>query len=79
MDYDEDMLPEWVIRNLRKFGNCSINKSIIEKFGIDRVKDFLTKYGFSCNVNIYKKTFTEQDYNGKLIDEEKEFCILTVV
>lgn len=72
-----NVLPEWVVNNLRTYGNCSIAHRRVKKYGEERILSGLLSCGLDCDINIYDKTYTYFTNIG-MVDYKEKFCILTV-
>ena len=60
MNYSDHQsgIPEWILRRLRKFGNCCCGREIVKKIGKDEILDLLKKEGYNCTLKIvYDKSF----------------------
>ncbi|MFV0552156.1 MAG: hypothetical protein ACK5L6_09605 [Anaerorhabdus sp.] len=41
-----DILPEWILNNLRKYNNCLVDKNLMEKYKKEEIIGELTVKGF---------------------------------
>ncbi len=62
MKYQEEdiKIPDWILRHLRRFGNCCCGREIVKKIGKEKILELLRKEGYPCILKIvyenkYKK------------------------
>ena len=41
-------IPDWILRHLRRFGNCCCGRDIVKKYGKDEFLELLRKEGYPC-------------------------------
>ena len=49
---NEEIIPQWIINHLDKFGNCSCGRDLIKHVGKENVIKQLEKIGFDCDLRI---------------------------
>ena len=49
---NEEIIPQWIINHLDKFGNCSCGRDLVKRVGKENVIKQLEKIGFNCEVRI---------------------------
>ena len=49
---NEEIIPQWIINHLDKFGNCSCGRDLIKRVGKENVIKQLEKIGFDCDLRI---------------------------
>lgn len=74
----ENLIEDWVINNLIKHGNCSLNPKKAKKYDEDDILDYLKSRGLSCRIKSYEKKFYELNRNMKLEEMNEEFFIIKV-
>lgn len=45
-------IPEWILRHLKKYGNCSCGRSIVKKIGKEEIITMLREKGYNCILKI---------------------------
>lgn len=45
-------IPDWILRHLRRFGNCCCGRDIVKKYGKDEFLELLRKEGYPCILKI---------------------------
>ena len=49
---NEEIIPQWIINHLDKFGNCSCGRDLVKRVGKENVIKQLEKIGFNCELRI---------------------------
>ena len=49
---NEEIIPQWIINHLEKFGNCSCGRDFIKNVRKDNVIDMLKNIGYNCELRI---------------------------
>lgn len=54
------VIPEWILRHLKRYGNCCCGREIVKKIGKEKILEILKKEGYVCTLRIvydnkYKK------------------------
>ena len=75
----EDLIKDWVINNLIKHGNCSLNPKKAKKYDADDILDYLKSRGLNCRIKSYEKKFYEFNRMLKLEKFKEEFFIIEVI
>lgn len=75
----DNLIQEWVLNNLRLYGNCSLNPQKAKLVESNKIIQYLKNKGFNCVIENYVKQFTEINKNMKLEEVEEEFYIIRVV
>jgi len=57
---EENVIPEWIIFHLRKYGNCCCGRDIVKKIGKDAIIEMLRKDGYDCVLRIVHDNFYEK-------------------
>lgn len=72
----DDLFPEYVYRNLRKFKNCSVSYKTYKKYGENKILEDLANHGFNCKIKIT----IQEDFNMyAIIKHSKEVYVIAEV
>ena len=83
MDFQEENteIPDWILRHLRKFGNCCCGREIVKKIGKEKIIEILKRQGYPCVLKIvYENKYLKRRRKVKYpLDAyyilEKEFVV----
>lgn len=48
----EKLIPYWVLKNLRMYGNCSCGYDLVKKHGKKKLLRLLDGFGYECTLRI---------------------------
>lgn len=48
----EKLIPNWILRNLRVYGNCACGYDIVKKCGEEKLINQIKKYGYLCSLRV---------------------------
>lgn len=48
----EKLIPDWIISNLRLYGNCACGYDIVKKVGKEKLIERIKEYGYECSLRI---------------------------
>ena len=77
------IVPNWVISNMKKYGNCLIPNKCVEKYGKEKIEDYISAF-INSPVSIreidlytqdkYRKTYKERGYvaDDKCINHHRQ-------
>lgn len=46
------LVPEWILRNLRRYNNCACGYEIVKKLGKEKLLALIKDAGFECSLRI---------------------------
>ncbi len=48
----EKLIPDWIIKNLKLYGNCACGYDIVKKVGKEKLIERIKEYGYECSLRI---------------------------
>lgn len=48
----EKLIPDWIIKNLKLYGNCACGYDIVKKVGKEKLIERIKEYGYVCSLRI---------------------------
>ena len=73
-------VPDWVLRNLKNYGNCACGYEIVKKYGKNKLLNILMEKGYECNLRIVREPTISNSYFGRKKKYPKDaYYILEVV
>lgn len=48
----EKLIPDWIINNLKLYGNCACGYDIVKKVGKEKLIERIKEYGYECSLRI---------------------------
>lgn len=54
------MLEKYVYRNLERYGNCLLDKTVVETYGKKIIQNDLMKHGFKCRIKKITMRFRDR-------------------
>lgn len=49
---DVEIIPDWILNHLKKYGNCCCGREIVKKLGKKRLLESLRLSGYNCILRI---------------------------
>ena len=59
------IVPDWVFRNLKTYGNCACGYEIVRKYGKNKLLKVLKENGYECSLRIVKEPTISNSYFGR--------------
>ncbi len=48
----EKLIPDWIIKNIKLYGNCACGYDIVKKVGKEKLIGRIKEYGYECSLRI---------------------------
>lgn len=74
----EKLIPDWIIRNLRVYGNCACGYDIVKKIGKEKLINHIKAFGYDCSLRIIDDPNDDRYIKRKMKYPPSAYYILDV-